>query len=152
MMMLLHIRRFVMIVTMTTLATVCVAKKKEPIFVDSGFQFQEVDDIYILPAVDLTVNKDKDPEKLLQQVDCVAPYYLKRRGYDTVPKKLKCKQEVPPVRMNLTEDELKEPQESWKKTLGPDGARWIFVLALEERFISLNLWQHGQSDSNGHTI
>ena len=74
-------------------APVIMAKeKKQPIFMEPGFRFEEVDTIYILPAVDLTVNKDKEPEKRLEEVDWIVPRCLQGRGYRTVPEKVKDKQ------------------------------------------------------------
>ncbi len=90
-------------------------EKKQPIFIEPGFRFEEVDTIYILPAVDLTVNKDKEPEKRLEAADLIAPRCLQGRGYLTVPEKVKGKQDPPPSRMNVSEDDLKEPQESWSE-------------------------------------
>lgn len=110
-----------------------IAKSKDgPVYVDPGFKFEEVDTIYLLPAVDLTVNKDKNPEQHLQQVDCATPYPLKKRGYATVPEKVRCKEPNPPTRMTVTEDDLKQPEEAWIRKLGPENAHWVLVLALED--------------------
>src|SRR5215469_16874639 len=100
--------------------TEAIGKKKQPVFVDPGFDFHDVDTLYVLPSVDLRVAKDKDPDKHLQQLDCAVVKYLKRwRHYHTVPEQVKCKESNPPTRLTVTEDDLKEPEESWVKKLGP---------------------------------
>lgn len=121
------------VVAAASVVPMLMAKSKNgPVYVDPGFRFQEVDTIYLLPAVDLTVNKDKNPEARLQQVDCATPYPLKKRGYATVPEKVRCKEPNHPTRMTVTEDDLKQPEEAWIRKLGPENARWVLVLALED--------------------
>ncbi len=120
-------------------------EKKQPIFVEPGFRFEEVDTIYILPAVDLTVNKDKEPEKRLQAVDFEAPRCLRGRGYRTVPEKVKGTQAPPPMRMSVSEDDLKEPQDAWVRKLGPDEAHWVLVLALEDASSHLTFGSTGKA-------
>jgi hypothetical protein len=120
-------------------------EKKQPIFIEPGFRFEEVDTIYILPAVDLMVNKDKEPEKRLQAVDFEAPRCVQGRGYRTVPEKVKGKQDPPPIRMSVSEDDLKEPQDAWVRKLGPDDAHWVFVLALEDASSHLTFGRTGKA-------
>ncbi len=139
-------------------ASVCAAKTKEPVFVDPGFRFEDVDTIYVLPTVDLMTQRDQNAEKSLLQVDWMGRYYLKHEGYGIAPEgdfgnqnrgemfvykefydfekrrenEAKGKGPAPPARMEVTEDDLKEPEEAWIRKLGPDDARWVLILALED--------------------
>jgi hypothetical protein len=123
------------------------AEEKKPVFVAPGFQFESVDIVYVLPAVDIRIKKDQGAEAALQTIDSGILYYLKKRGYRTVPgepkhggfsqsafSKVSHKEEqtAPPVRMTVSEDDLKEPEEQWIRKLGPENARWVLVLALED--------------------
>jgi hypothetical protein len=130
-----------------SIAGASAAEEKKPVFVEPGFQFESVDTVYVLPAVDIRIKKDQNAEAALQTIDSGVLYYLKKRGYRTVPEdpkhggfsqsafsKVSHKEEqtVPPVRMTVSEDDLKEPDEQWVRKLGPDNARWVLVLALED--------------------
>jgi hypothetical protein len=127
---------------MLAAATTCGAKNKnQPIFIDPAFRFAQIDVLYILPAIDLAVQKDKNSEMYLELLDANAPYDLKRRGYRTVPENklsmlnaggLPRRPDPPPTRLDATEAELKDPQESFIRTLGPDNARWVLLLALTD--------------------
>jgi hypothetical protein len=161
---------YVFAIALTTyLAPVCAAKPKQPIFVDPEFRFEEVDAIYILPAVDLRPSvdqaKDHDAEKHLLLVDWAGRYYLERRGYSVVPEvekgamkrnsfqhfqkqredQARSNQPAPPARLEVTEDDLKEPSESWIRKLGPENARWVLILALEDSTSHLTFGSTGSA-------
>lgn len=105
--------------------------KKQPIFIDPAFHWDSVNTIYILPA-DIRIDKDKNPDKRLQEIEWAGHRFLKRKGYRTAPEQVKGQQRPRLTAIDVTEDDLREAQESWVRQLGPEDAHWVFVLALED--------------------
>lgn len=103
--------------------------------------------------------QDKDAEVYLDVVDAYAPYWLNKQGYRTVPESPKGLGKaivkggpgnIPrptehPTRIQMSEDELKTPQESWIRKLGPDNAHWVLVLALEDASSHLTFGATGKA-------
>ncbi len=130
------------------IAPQCCAKEKEhPVYIDPTFRFQSVDTIFILSTIDLTVTKVAKQEELLLWADKAAPFFLKYRGYNTVPGPYKSRglPPSPSSRMSVSEDELKDPEEAWVRSLGPEEARWVFVLALEDASSHLTFGSSGKA-------
>lgn len=124
--------------------SVCPAKsKKEPIFVDPGFQWDQVNTVYILSA-DIRIDKGKSPEKRLETVGLAGHTFLKKRGYRTTPE-VGGKHPSAPATIEVSEDGLKDPQESWVRKLGPDDARWVLILALEDATSHLTFGSTGKA-------
>jgi hypothetical protein len=125
-------------------------RKGHPIFVDPKFTSDAIDVVYVLPTVDIRSKKEQEPEQTLKSVDSSVLHFLRRRGYETVPDDPKLgghshspilfsepprsnvQQPTHPVRMEISEADLKEPRESWAKEFGPDNARWVLLVALED--------------------
>jgi hypothetical protein len=141
--------RFVAQFGMVLLALVTTAvavNANEPVFVDPEFHFDDIDVLYVLPAVDLRQQLDKHSEEDLEILDLTARCYVQRRGYhvepkDRTPRLAPCTavrgskawkpyHKSPPTRLHPAASELNSPQPSFIRTLGPDKARWVLLLVL----------------------
>jgi hypothetical protein len=103
----------------------CTLPPKQPIFQDTSFNPVDVDQIVVLPAVDLRPDKSVDMD-VTKSVAEAAESTLRSRKY-------KCavaKDAKPPD--VVSEDDLKKPRSEWVQSLGPSGARWIMAAAVHD--------------------
>ncbi len=134
------------VVTACCVVPACFAKDRpKPVYLDPAFSFYDVDTVFIVPTVDLTVEKEKDLERLLLTADWAARNFMQYWGYNPVPGFSKKEPPSPPSRMSVSEDDLKDPLEPWIRKLGPPEARWVLLLALEDASSHLTFGASGKA-------
>ena len=144
-----------MLVSMVLVAPTFATKPPTlPIFMDPGFQFAELDSIYILPSIDLRTEKAKSSSSELASMDSYARFWLENKGYKIAPewpkRRSQMKNWTPPSRPEFLEEDLKEPTPAWISKLGPDDARWVLIVALEDAASKITFGSKGSAVVSGY--
>ncbi|WP_300672704.1 hypothetical protein [Desulfoluna sp.] len=122
------------------------AGAKQPIFLSSTFGQEMVENILVLPIVDLRFNKEPELPKLDKWVQRVVKGKLKYKKYTfTLISDLS-------IVDNITEEDLKEVDAEWVKNLGPSGSRWIIIVALLDAKSKLTFGCTGNAEISGYLI
>lgn len=96
---------------------------RQTMYMDSGFQFSAINEITLLPTVD--VRSDKKVEVDIQkQITEPTMENLKNRGY-----KVGFSDKIGDIEQ-ISENALKTANPAWIKRLGPPEARWVMVVTL----------------------
>jgi hypothetical protein len=111
----------------------CQTAVVKPDYLAPGFEAGRVEALTVLPAVDL--RKDRSfpiPGEKLQELMLYKelPASLKKSGYADVV--------MSPARgaaPSIDNDDLEEANADWVKSLGPDAARWVLLVTLDD-FVS----------------
>jgi hypothetical protein len=96
---------------------------KQPIHLEPGFQFTAVDEIVMLPAVDVRVDKSHKMD-VVKDIGDRTKRTLGGRGYKVTPAGT-----TGDVGEIIDED-LRDAKPEWVRRLGPPSARWVLVVCL----------------------
>ena len=135
--------RFVsLIILLTSLLIAGCAATRKPLFLSDTFEGQLVDDIYVLPVLDLRFDKTKEL-KLDKWVHSIVAGQLKKKNY-----KYQIVNKETPV-AGLTEEILAEENPSLIISMKPDGARWVMLLVLHDSSSKLTFGSTGNAEMSG---
>lgn len=113
---------------------------KEPLYKSETFKTDKIETIYVLPVADLRFNKDKELPKLDKWVHKIVKDKLKDKKYGCTI--LSDRSLV----SSLTEDELKNFDTQWVKSLGSSESRWIMLFALWDARSKLTFGSTGNAE------
>lgn len=105
--------------------TGCAAPLKRPVYQDAGFNPAEVQEITLLPVVDLRPDKSVGLDVNRTALGG-AKAVIKQRKY-----KPNVHEDASQV-SHLTEEDLDKPQPEWIKALNPASARWVMIVAVND--------------------
>ena len=129
------------IVTITTLMafvlTGCAMQPEiviKPDFVAPEFDPSSVEEIVVLPAVDIRQDRSASAEGIQEwMIEHSDPDYERFSARARLSEKGYAVRTSSSLGVaSITEDELAEQGVQWIKKLGPDDARWVMLLALED--------------------
>jgi hypothetical protein len=101
----------------------CAAPLKQGIYLDPGFEPTAIDEITLLPAQDLRIDRAIEVN-MEKQIRVYGMKMLKKKGY-----RVRLDDNIGDV-AEITEDDLKSGDPKWISRLGPPDARWVMVLTL----------------------
>lgn len=104
-------------------------------------RFQAIDQITIIPAVDLRV--DKKDNINLDKVAKNAAGTLKQKRYSTALSDSKG------VTGEIAEEDLNDAKPEWVKRLGPVDARWVMVIGLADVHSKMTFGSTGNAELTG---
>ncbi len=105
--------------------TGCAAPTKKPIFQDASFTSAVVNEIVLLPVLDLRPDKSVGLD-VKETAASTAKGALKQKKY-------KCTLHTDDSQVSgLTEEDLEQPRSEWIKALNPSNARWMMVVAVND--------------------
>ncbi len=120
------------------------AATKQPIFLSSTFGQERVENILVLPIVDLRFNKEPELPKLDKWVQGMVKSQLKRKKYTFTLVSDRT------IVDNITEEDLKKVDAEWVRNLGPSGFRWVVVVVLLDARSKLTLGSTGNAEVSGY--
>jgi hypothetical protein len=120
----------------------CGPKPKTPVFLTSTFNQRGIDEITILPAVDLRqVEKRLDGSRHVSRTVAAA---LKRSHYGAVIA------DDFGIAAKPTEDDLSRPAPAWIQSLGPAKSRWVLLVSIVHLERHLTIGVKMQGDVRGY--
>lgn len=133
-----------LLIFLSVLILIGCATAKQPIFLSSIFGQERVENITVLPVVDLRFNKESELPKLDKWVLGEVKSKLKRKEYTfTIASDTSFVD-------NITEEDLQEVDAEWVKNLGPSGSRWVIVIALLDAKSKLTFGSTGNAEVSGY--
>src|SRR5215470_14491088 len=111
---------------------------RPPVYQKQGFHLQWVDQITVVAAVDLRIDRSIEVD-LDKQLRDAAVTILTDKGYATV---------VSPEAVDIGSvnfDDLKDAEPAWVSHLGPPTARWVMVVSLVDVTTSLTFGSTGNA-------
>lgn len=107
------------------LVTSCGTPSAPPLQSAQGFNLAQMDEVYLVPVVEARVDRKSktDVNRIVQKR---AAMWLKIRGY-----KPQLVEDASTI-AGITGDDLREAKGEWITRIGPAGARWMMVFAIEE--------------------
>lgn len=141
--------RFLIILTSITLLLSCATKKAilpTPLYQSDSFDATIIDNILILPTVDLRLNKEAKLKKLDKWVHSFAAMQLKRRKYKyTII-------EDRSIVENITEEDLDDLNTEFLKNLYSSHNRWVLLMALHDVKHKLTFGSTGNAEISSFLI
>lgn len=120
------------------------ATTKQPIFLSKTFSQERVENILVLPVVDLRFNKELELPKLDKWVQGVVKGQLKRKKYTFT---LATDRSIVD---NITEEDMKEVDAEWVGNLGSSSYRWVMVAVLLDAKSKLTFGSSGNAEVSGY--
>jgi hypothetical protein len=113
---------FFFLIVLTGCSTIIPFK---PNYMDSEFSPSEIEEITVLPVVD--IRKDKSLKIAYQKIGTYEfKYFFPRMGYQ-----VKLSDNFGKI-ANITEDDIARQDVDFIKNLGPDNAQWVFLVTLDD--------------------
>lgn len=120
------------------------AAAKQPIFLSSTFGQERVENILVLPVVDLRFNKEPELPKLDKWVQGVVKGQLKRKKYTFTLVSDRS------IVDNITEEDLKEVDAEWVRNFGPSDSRWVIIVVLLDARSKLTFGSTANAEVSGY--
>lgn len=121
----------------------CATALTTPLHLEPGFQFDLIDALEVLPAVDLRTDKTISVD-LQKQIRQPVTKSLTKKGYRlTASTTFGATPEV-------SEEDLREAKPEWVKGLGSSNARWVLVLCLLDVRNKLTFGSTGNAEVSGY--
>ena len=106
-----------------------------PVFLSNTFDQENIDEIFVLPVVDLRFDKEKKIEELNRRVHSEIKRYLILKKYKFSLVKDRTLVD------NITDEDIKQANTDWISKLGPPNSRWILLPVLKDVYKGWNLPQ-----------
>jgi hypothetical protein len=120
----------------------CTVPLKPAIYLAPGFQPPALNEIKLLPALDVRI--DKNVEVNVQgKIREAGKKILESKGY-----RVSLSENIGDV-VQIMEDDLKAGDSKWIKRLGPPEARWVMVLVLVDVTTKLTFGSTGNAEVSG---